>query len=922
MDLMALSIFFAAFVICSLLVFFISFYGTKEVTFEENLKASHGVKKSSKGDGKKKAKKGTKGPETSEIIPNNKVSQKRFKSRKKKATDQVILDQQNVEPTEETIEEPVEDHEIVPDNISETESTKNELVTADVIEEEIPVEDIVQEEVEKPVEEPKRPETPVEVPQEEPEVEAEPEEEKLEQPPVVEEVKQQSSAEATPKKSKKKQNKIKIEEVDAVVEEPAPEVIEPVEAPEPVPVEVVKKVQQPPKKEGKKKQKSNNAKDELILQPKTTLEDLINLVMKTPLDDLEIQNVIDLLLTRQTGASSSNYHDDWIDASEKKNDTKNLQNQLAEKDTLLQEEMAKVKSITDKMAVLRVDLNGARNTTVQSQRYVNELEGQKKQLEQRLHSEVENHQRYVATLQSQIQYHATRAQGLQVSLENVQQQQATIDPSILSELEGLRNLQMTLESEKMALDAECGSLHARLNSKTEECQQLQQSVNKKTSELDEAMTNLNKASENFATLEKKNSSDSGHFEELKRVNQDLEAKVNELTSNCTQQKEELSRLASEESGSEELKSANQDLVAKVNELNSVCTSQKNELSRLSEQESGSEELKKVNQDLEAKVNELTSNCLKQKEELARLADENERISDQLASMAERPAAEGQESNGQESFNGNGDHHAPSEETPTEIKKTSELEQENPWQQKYLAISQEHEQISKEKDVILEKMHTVESDYKSQVSKLESDLEDQRAKNNELRSKNWKTVEALNSVEQNYQKLLKSNENQSDTKVLEAALRDAEVSQKDFLQRLFPSVTVAEAKTGQKHEDWLEEFAREAQKWIEEQAAKASKAATDAAAQINVASNDDNDAEDKLQKLEGQVEHYKTVLAETENMLNQLQASVENEESGWKSQFSKKEAQLENLQRQLEAVEAKNTAMEASLNSLNSVEEVN
>ena len=71
---------------------------------------------------------------------------------------------------------------------------------------------------------------------------------------------------------------------------------------------------------------------------------------------------------------------------------------------------------------------------------------------------------------------------------------------------------MTLESEKMALDAECGSLHARLNSKTEECQQLQQSVNKKTSELDEAMTNLNKASENFATLEKKNSSDSGHFE--------------------------------------------------------------------------------------------------------------------------------------------------------------------------------------------------------------------------------------------------------------------------------------------------------------------------------------------------------------------------------------------------------------------------
>jgi len=269
-----------------------------------------------------------------------------------------------------------------------------------------------------------------------------------------------------------------------------------------------------------------------------------------------------------------------------------------------------------------------------------------------------------------------------------------------------------------------------------------------------------------------------------------------------------------------------------------------------------------------------------------LADENESISTQLASITERPAAEGQEANGQESFNGNGDHHAPSDD----IKQT---EQENPWQQKYLAISQEHEQILKEKDVILQKMHTVESDYKSQVSKLESDLEDQRAKNN-------------------------------DTKVLEATILDAEASQKDFLQRLFPSVTASAAL--EKHSDWLEAFTVEVNKWKEDTASKASalaieasKAATEAIEAATEASN--SASEDKLQKLEGQVEHYKAVLAETEKILNQLQASVESEESGWKSQFSTKEAQLEKLQTQLEAVEAKNTAMEASLNSLNSVEEM-
>ena len=68
-------------------------------------------------------------------------------------------------------------------------------------------------------------------------------------------------------------------------------------------------------------------------------------------------------------------------------------------------------------------MNGSRNTTVQSQRYVNDLEAQRKQLEARLHAEAENHKHYINTLQGQIQYHATRAQGLQVSLDSVQQQQ-------------------------------------------------------------------------------------------------------------------------------------------------------------------------------------------------------------------------------------------------------------------------------------------------------------------------------------------------------------------------------------------------------------------------------------------------------------------------------------------------------------------
>ena len=91
----------------------------------------------------------------------------------------------------------------------------------------------------------------------------------------------------------------------------------------------------------------------------------------------------------------------------------------------------------------------------------------------------------------------------------------------------------------------------------------------------------------------------------------------------------------------------------------------------------------MNQDLEAKVKEMTSVCMNQKSELSRLAEENERISDQLATYVERPAAEGQEANG----NMNGEHHA----TSSSEKVVKEPE-ENPWHKKYLAISQEHEQM--------------------------------------------------------------------------------------------------------------------------------------------------------------------------------------------------------------------------------------
>merc|ERR1712029_737018 len=200
--------------------------------------------------------------------------------------------------------------------------------------------------------------------------------------------------------------------------------------------------------------------------------------------------------------------------------------------------------------------------------------------------------------------------------------------------------------------------------------------------------------------------------------------------------------------------------------------------------------------------------------------------------------------------------------------------------------------------------------KTQVSKLEADLEDQRAKNNELRSKNWKTVEALNSVEQSYQKVLKNMpSSSSDNEDVKASvLRDAEQAQKLFLQRLFPvemkDITMT-AKSS--HKDWLEEMGSK----VEHSKVLASR--KEVAKELQ--QKEIKGSSEELEKLEGQVKHYKSVLDETETMLNQLQAAVESEESRWKSKLSDKENTLEKLQRENEALEAKIAAMEPNLNSV-------
>ena len=88
--------------------------------------------------------------------------------------------------------------------------------------------------------------------------------------------------------------------------------------------------------------------------------------------------------------------------------------------------------------------------------------------------------------------------------------------------------------------------------------------------------------------------------------------------------------------------------------------------------------------------------------------------------------------------------------------------------------------------------------------------------------------------------------------LESVLKESEESQKQFLQRLFPDIQA----TNKSHGEWLNEFETEVIKFKESKQEIPAPVVVEAPAAVAVVDDE------QLKKLEGQVNHYKSVLAET------------------------------------------------------------
>ncbi|XP_075609376.1 kinectin isoform X2 [Balearica regulorum gibbericeps] len=208
----------------------------------------------------------------------------------------------------------------------------------------------------------------------------------------------------------------------------------------------------------------------------------------------------------------------------------------------------------------------------------------------------------------------------------------------------------------------------------------------------------------------------------------------------------------------------------------------------------------------------------------------------------------------------------------------ELKQENCKQASLAVQSEELLQVvaGKEKEI---------ASLQNELASQRNAFEQQRKKNNDLRKKNWKAMEALASTE----KLLQDKVNKT-AKEKQQHLEAAEVETRKLLQKLFPKVSLP---SNMSHSEWICGFEKMAKEYLKE---------ASGSEDIKAMEQKLKEAEEMHVLLQLECEKYKSVLAETEGILQRLQRSVEEEESKWKIKVEESQKELKQMRSSVVSLE--------------------
>ncbi|KAM6278739.1 ribosome-binding protein 1 isoform 1-T1 [Porphyrio hochstetteri] len=199
-----------------------------------------------------------------------------------------------------------------------------------------------------------------------------------------------------------------------------------------------------------------------------------------------------------------------------------------------------------------------------------------------------------------------------------------------------------------------------------------------------------------------------------------------------------------------------------------------------------------------------------------------------------------------------------------------------------------------------------SSLEREATELREAVEQQKTKNNDLREKNWKAMEALTTVEKACEeKLLGATKAKEE---LAQKLDTLQTRTKQVLLSVLPGVTVS---SQQDYDTWLQEFKEKTAAVLKQQPITTE--TPDPALKLK-------EAEEAQSTLQAECEQYRAILAETEGMLRSLQKSVEEEEQVWKAKLTASEEELQKSQLQLKSLEDTVEKLKADLQSTDQLKE--
>ncbi|XP_015597971.1 kinectin isoform X4 [Cephus cinctus] len=423
---------------------------------------------------------------------------------------------------------------------------------------------------------------------------------------------------------------------------------------------------------------------------------------------------------------------------------------------------------------------------------------------------------------------------------------------------------------------EITTLKTLLVGKEDELKQVQSMLNNSQEELQKSQAEFKRVEAELNSIQEKSKKATS---ELVKAHDDLKQAQNELTKaehDLTNTSAELSKIQGE------LFKAQADLKASnvtVEELRNL----KAEFDRLQQGGKKSDDahlqvmrLQEENERLSAQL----GNVAELQKELEHLRHEKDTLESRLAAITERPAAEGRENGIEEKTQKNNVQH---------------LEHDQLAEQRNFKLDNlTHELRQKETELVKlnAQVETLRSDVNNQrslVKRLQDDLDAQRAKNNELRTKNWKVMEALSAAEYR----AKTNTEKSADELIQKAQSEEQETTKALLQRIFPEIKVSEKS----HEKWVNAFEERVYAALIELRKK------------QEVPQGNPDLESQNQNLQGMVSHYKQIIDDTESMLNKLQSHIESEETRWQAQLRQKENEVANLRVELNDLRNKSTVSE-------------